>query len=146
MVSRFGGWEHNDWLRGMIWHHEYLIAYYVGLIEIRHFTFFPGPKFSIFYNVYSAYEYNQLANQWAHKIEMKQTEHLRHTKEQLEYNRIDAEYEFVKKRALINFLTNSKLREALFFDILPDIITDICFLIEFLMLNIFLLRFFAFFV
>lgn len=109
MVSRFGGWEHNDWLRGMIWHHEYLIAYYVGLIEIRHFTFFPGPKFSIFYNVYSAYEYNQLANQWADKIEMKQTEHLRHTKEQLEYNRIDGEYEFVKKRALINFLTNSKL-------------------------------------
>ena len=32
-----------------------------------------------------------------------------HTKEQLEYNRIDKEYEFVKKRALINFLTNSKL-------------------------------------
>lgn len=34
---------------------------------------------------------------------------MRHTKEQLEYNRIDAEYESVKKRALINFLTNSKL-------------------------------------
>lgn len=34
---------------------------------------------------------------------------MRHTKEQLEYNRIDAEYENVKKRALINFLTNSKL-------------------------------------
>lgn len=27
----------------------------------------------------------------------------------MEYNRIDKEYEFVKKRALINFLTNSKL-------------------------------------
>ena len=27
----------------------------------------------------------------------------------MEYNSIDAEYEFVKKRALINFLTNSKL-------------------------------------
>jgi len=40
---------------------------------------------------------------------MVQTEHLRNTKEQLEYNRIDGEYEFVKKRALINFLTNSKL-------------------------------------
>lgn len=40
---------------------------------------------------------------------MKQNKHLRHTKEQLEYNRIDAEYESVKKRALINFLTNSKL-------------------------------------
>lgn len=40
---------------------------------------------------------------------MTQNKHLRHTKEQLEYNRIDSEYEFVKKRALINFLTNSKL-------------------------------------
>lgn len=40
---------------------------------------------------------------------MAQNKHLRHTKEQLEYNRIDAEYESVKKRALINFLTNSKL-------------------------------------
>jgi hypothetical protein len=34
---------------------------------------------------------------------------LRHTKEQLEYNRIDTEYQFVKKRSLINFLTNSKM-------------------------------------
>ena len=34
---------------------------------------------------------------------------MRHTKEQLEYNRIDGEYEAVKKRALQNFLTNSKL-------------------------------------
>ena len=40
---------------------------------------------------------------------MIQNQHLRHTKEQLEYTRIDNEYEFVKKRALINFLTNSKL-------------------------------------
>jgi len=40
---------------------------------------------------------------------MIQNQALRHTKEQLEYNRIDGEYEFVKKRALINFLTNSKL-------------------------------------
>jgi hypothetical protein len=40
---------------------------------------------------------------------MVQNTHLRHTKQQLEYNRIDKEFEFVKKRALINFLTNSKL-------------------------------------
>ena len=40
---------------------------------------------------------------------MTQSDHLKHTKEQLEYNRIDKEYEFVKKRALTNFLTNSKL-------------------------------------
>jgi hypothetical protein len=34
---------------------------------------------------------------------------LRHTKEQLEYRRIDQEYEFVKKRSLVNYLTNTKL-------------------------------------
>jgi hypothetical protein len=108
-ISRFGGWEHNDWLRAMIWHHEFLFAYYLGYIEVRHFTYFIGPKFSVFYNVYSQYEYQQLANMWADTTEMVQNQHLRHTKQQLEYNRIDKEYEFVKKRALINFLTNSKL-------------------------------------
>ena len=46
---------------------------------------------------------------WADTVEMHQNTHLRHTKEQLEYARIDKEYQFVKKRALINFLTNSKL-------------------------------------
>ena len=108
-VSRMGGWEHNDWLRGMIWHHEFLIALYIGHIEIRHFTYFLGPKFTTFYNTYSNYEYKQLCNQWADNVEMAQNQHLRHTKEQLEYSRIDKEYEYVKKRALINFLTNSKL-------------------------------------
>jgi hypothetical protein len=34
---------------------------------------------------------------------------LTHTKEQLEYNRIDAEYEYVKKRAVVNFVHYSKL-------------------------------------
>ena len=69
-ISRFGGWEHNDWLRAMIWHHEFLLAYYIGYIEIRHFTFFIGPKFSVFYNVYSGYEYQQLCNQWADTVEL----------------------------------------------------------------------------
>jgi hypothetical protein len=50
-----------------------------------------------------------MANLWADSVEIAQSQHLRHTKEQLEYRRIDKEYEFVKKRALINFLTNSKL-------------------------------------
>jgi len=108
-ISRFGGWEHNDWLRAMIWHHEFLFAYYLGYIEVRHFTYFIGPKFSVFYNVYSNYEFTQLSNMWADNTEMIQNQHLRNTKEQLEYNRIDKEYEYVKKRALINFLTNSKL-------------------------------------
>lgn len=114
-ISRFGGWEHNDWLRAMIWHHEFLFAYYLGYIEVRHFTYFIGPKFSVFYNVYSQYEFQQMANQWADTTEMVQNQHLRHTKEQLEYNRIDKEYEFVKKRALINFLTNSKLNSEAHF-------------------------------
>lgn len=116
-ISRFGGWEHNDWLRAMIWHHEFLLAYYIGYIEIKHFTFFPGPKFSIFYNTYSAYEYAQLSNQWADSVEMVQNEHLKHTKDQLEFQRIDKEYEFVKKRALINFLTTAKMTaEANFYN------------------------------
>ena len=34
---------------------------------------------------------------------------VRPTKEQLEYVRINAEYEYVKKRALVNYLTNEKL-------------------------------------
>lgn len=108
-ISRFGGWDNNDWLRGMIWHHEFLIAYYLGYIEIRHFTYFFGPKFTVFYQTYSSYEYQQLCNQWADTVEAVQTQALRHTKEQLEYNRIDQEYDFVKKRAMVNFLTSAKL-------------------------------------
>ena len=34
--------------------------------------------------------------------------HLTHTKAQMEYVRLNKEYEFVKKRALVNFLTNSR--------------------------------------
>ena len=80
-VSQMGGWAHNEWLRGMIWHHEFLIAFYIGLIEIRHFTNMMGPKFSVFYNVYSRYEAMQLANQWADRNEEVQTNHLQETKE-----------------------------------------------------------------
>jgi hypothetical protein len=108
-ISRMGGWEHNAWLRAMIWHHEYLISLYLGYVELRHFTYLVGPKFTVFYNVYSNYQYTQMANMWADSVELAQSQHLRHTKEQLEYRRIDKEYEFVKKRALVNFLTNSKL-------------------------------------
>lgn len=117
-ISRMGGWEHNDWMRAMIWHHEYLITYFVGYTEMKNFTFIPGgPKFSAFYNTYSAYEYAQLSNQWADTVEMNQNAHLKHTKEQLEFRRIDNEYEFVKKRALVNFLANAKLAaEANFYN------------------------------
>jgi hypothetical protein len=108
-ISRFGGWSHNEWIRAMIWHHEYLICFYLGYIEIRHFTYFLGPKFTTFYNVYTRYETQQLAATWADVCEEQQMKHLRTTKEQLEYMRINAEYESVKKRALINYLTNEKL-------------------------------------
>lgn len=56
-ISRMGGWEHNTWLRAMIWHHEYLISLYLGYVELRHFTYLVGPKFTVFYNVYSNYEF-----------------------------------------------------------------------------------------
>jgi hypothetical protein len=55
-ISRMGGWSHNEWLRAMIFHHEFLFAFYIGYIEIRHYTYFLGPKFSVFYSVYSRYE------------------------------------------------------------------------------------------
>ena len=108
-ISRMGGWEHNNWLRAMIFHHEFLISLYLGYIELRHFTYLVGPKFSVFYNVYSNYEFLQMANSWADIAEEIQNNFLVNTKEQIGYNRIDKEYEFVKKRALTNFLINSKL-------------------------------------
>lgn len=108
-ISRLGGWSHNEWIRGLIWHHEYLLAFYLGYIEIRHFTYFVGPKFTVFYNVYTRYETQQLCAQWADVNEEQQLAHLRHTKEQMEYVRINEEYDFVKKRALVNYLTNEKL-------------------------------------
>jgi hypothetical protein len=46
---------------------------------------------------------------WADVSEEEQSKHLRHSKEQIEYIRVQREYDFVKKRALINFLTNEKL-------------------------------------
>jgi hypothetical protein len=114
-VSRMGGWNNNEWLRGMIFHHEFLICFYLGYIEIRHFTYFLGPKFSVFYNVYANYETQQLNAMWADTLEDVQTRHLVHTKEQLEYVRIANEYNFVKKRSLINYLTNEKLNLELHF-------------------------------
>jgi uncharacterized protein (DUF488 family) len=93
----------------MIWHHEYLICFYLGYAEIRHFTYFVGPKFTVFYNVYSRYETQQLCSMWADVAEEEQLAHLRSTKEQMEYVRINSEYDYIKKRALVNFLTNEKL-------------------------------------
>ena len=46
---------------------------------------------------------------WADVCEELQMSHLTDTKEQMEYVRINSEYDYIKKRALVNFLTNEKL-------------------------------------
>jgi hypothetical protein len=107
-LSRMGSWSHNEWIRGMVFHHEYILAFYLGISEVRHFTFVVGPKFTNFYNIYSRYETQQLVSQWADTTEEAQMQWLVPSKEQIEYVRINAEYDFVKKRALVNFLTNSR--------------------------------------
>lgn len=108
-LARMGGWSHNEWLRGMIFHHEFILAWYIGHAEIRHFTYLIGPKFTNFYMVYSRYECQQLMAQWADHTEEGQEKFLVPSKEQMEYVRINKEYDFVKKRALVDFLTNSRV-------------------------------------
>ena len=71
-ISHMGGWQHNEWIRAMVWHHEYLIALYLGYIETRHFMYFLGPKWTIWYSVYANYEAQQLSLEWADRIEEKQ--------------------------------------------------------------------------
>ncbi|CAI2371146.1 unnamed protein product [Moneuplotes crassus] len=108
-LSRLGGWDHNDWIRGLIFHHEYLIALYVGYAELRHFTWLPGPKFTIFYDVFSKYETMQLANQWNDTAEELSVQFYQSTKNQIDYFNIHNEYRFVKKRSMVNFMTNERL-------------------------------------
>ena len=107
-ISKMGGFSKNEWLRGLLVHHEFLIAYYLAYGETKHFSYLPGPKFSQFYQVYARYEHKQLCYQWADKVIETQMKHLVHTKEQIEYVRLSNEYDFIKKRALVNFLTNSR--------------------------------------
>lgn len=75
---------------------------------MRHFSFVLGPKFTVFYNVFTQYESQQLMNQWADVAEETQMHHLVHSRQQMEYTRINAEYDYVKKRALVNYLTSSR--------------------------------------
>ena len=107
-ISRLGGWDHNEWLQAMIFHHEFIIGLFGCSIETRHFAFTPGPKFTVFYNTYIMYEYAQICSQWADNTEQLQLKHLVHTKQQMEYKRINDEFNFIKKRALVNFLVNSR--------------------------------------
>lgn len=108
-IAQLGGWNHNEWIRGLIFHHEFLLAFYIGYIELRHFTWLPGPKFTVFYDVFSRYEYKQLMLQWADTVEAQQHVHLQNSREQIEYQRIHNEYLFVKKRAVQNYLVNSRI-------------------------------------
>lgn len=125
-ISRIGGWDHNEWIRGLIFHHEYLIALYVGYAELRHFTWLPGPKFTVFYDVFSRYEAMQLASQWNDVAEEISTKFYQNTKNQVNYMKIHEEYRFVKKRSMVNFLTNERLNlEKHFHDRTVDMLTQI---------------------
>jgi hypothetical protein len=64
LITSLGGPYNNEWLDHIVFHHKFLISFLVGFLEIRHFAFVPGPKFSIFYDVFAHYEGNQLLNQW----------------------------------------------------------------------------------
>lgn len=108
-ISRLGGWSHNEWIRGMIFHHEYILCFYLALMETRHFTFVVGPKFTNWYNVYTNYEIAQMLSTWNDVIEEVQQNHLVGTKQQMEYVAINNEYDFIKKKALASFLTNQRL-------------------------------------
>ena len=108
-VARLGGWDHNEWIRGMVFHHEYLLALWVGYVELRHFTWLPGPKFSVFYDVFGSYELQQLVAQYSDTAEEIQFEFYQKSRQQVEYMRIHQEYQFVEKRSLVNFLCNERL-------------------------------------
>ena len=108
-LSRLGGWSHNEWIRGMVFHHEFILCFYLALIETRHFTMVVGPKFTNWYNAYTKYELAQMFSTWNDIIEEQQQQHLIETKQQMEYLSINDEYDFVKKRALQNYLTSQRL-------------------------------------
>ena len=108
-ISKLGGWSHNEWIRGMIFHHEFILCFYLAMIDTRHFTYVVGPKFSNWYNTYTQYELAQMLSTWNDTTEELQQQHLVGTKQQIEYVGINEEYDFVKKNALTNFLTNQRL-------------------------------------
>ncbi len=107
MLSLLGGY--NDWVRALVFEQKHLFFYMVGMAEIRHFAFLPGPKFTIFYNTFISYELQQLTLQWQDKVEIMQKEFAQPIKQQLDYKRIHDEYRFIKKRAMLNFLVNQRL-------------------------------------
>lgn len=109
MVTALGGVHHNEWFASLMFHQKFLMAFIVGYAEIRHFALLPGPKFTIFYDVFSHYEANQLLNQWQDAAELICSKHIVETKRQIEYMRVHQEYRFIKKRSLMNYLINQRL-------------------------------------
>ena len=107
-LSRMGGWSHNEWIRGMVFHHEYILCFYLAIMETRHFTFVVGPKFTNWYNAYTEYEMAQFFSTWNDIIEESQQRHLITTKQQMEYLSINDEYDYIKKNALQNYLTSQR--------------------------------------
>ena len=107
--QQLGGWEYNDWVRHCIYTQEFYIAMLVGYIEMRQYAFFPGPKFTVFYETFSRYEKQQLVNDWTDAADENQNEYLHRVKEQLEYRRISNEYAHVKRRSIANFMASQRV-------------------------------------
>lgn len=108
MSQQTGGWEFNDEIRAAIFTCEFWCTLLIGYIEFRNFAYFFGPKFSVFYDTFAQYEMTQLAVQWQDSVEDIQNMHLSKVKEQLEYKRINNEYESVKRRSIGNYLVNQR--------------------------------------
>ena len=108
-LSRMGGWSHNEWIRGMVFHHEFILCFYLAMIETRHFTSIIGPRFTNWYNTYTKYEIAQIMSTWNDVVEEAQQWHLVPAKQQMEYMQINDEYDFVKKNSLRNYLTTQRL-------------------------------------
>ena len=68
-LTKYGGWLNSDWAREMVFKQEFIICWFFCWVETRHFYMFFGPKFSVFYNVYTNYEAKQLMAQWADSVE-----------------------------------------------------------------------------
>lgn len=56
-ISRLGGWDNNSWIRQLLFSQEFYIALFLWNVELRHFTYVVGPKFTIFYRTYARYEF-----------------------------------------------------------------------------------------
>lgn len=63
-IAQMGGWAHNEWMRNLVFSQEFIICFFLSQMETKHFFYFIGPKFSLFYQTYSQYEVKQLFLEW----------------------------------------------------------------------------------